>query len=241
MIDDKAKQKLIDEIQKLGNVFWSCQKVGINRATYYRWKKEDEEFEKMADEAEMMGRGNFCDIAKFSLAQNVKDKNQRAIEYTLNHLSPEFKEKQTTNVVFMHKKEMPLQIKQKTLEDFIDDDEALLNENIQREIVRIKNLYKPGIPPKSDGSKISDEELIKYEGYIEDWYLKKGKMLKQSEGNTIIFRRMDGKPDEDFIVSTEDSKSEMDKQLTTPAENQKPSDSPNSNSAMLDRPPDSNI
>jgi hypothetical protein len=35
MIDDKTKQKLLDEISNFGNVYLSCLKVGVDKATYY--------------------------------------------------------------------------------------------------------------------------------------------------------------------------------------------------------------
>ena len=175
MIKDKTKQKLIEEIQNLGNVFWSCRKVGINRATYYRWKEEDEAFKKESEEAEAIGRANISDLAESALAQNIKDKNQRAIEYALSHNSSIYKPNHTTHVEIFHKKEIPPVVIQKTLEDLIDEDEELLNRRFDEKVSKIKNKYKEagGIPPKSDGTEITDDELPDYEKYIEEWYKKK--------------------------------------------------------------------
>ena len=236
MIDEKTKQKLLEEIQKFGIVFLACQKFGISRATYYRWKNEDEKFNEAATEAERTGRENICDIAKYALVQNIKEKNERAIEYTLSHLSPEFKEKQTTNVVMVHRKEVPLAMQQKTLEDLIDEDEKQLNK-----VEKIKERFKKigGIPPKADGSKITDEELPEYEIYIEEYYIKEKKMLRMGrKGDTIIFVDYD-KPTES--IDTEDSKSETDKQLAKPEENQIPLNNSNLDSATQDKPLDNNI
>ena len=105
MIRNKTKRKLLNEIQKFGNVYLSCLKIGISRATYYRWKQEDEKFKKEAEEAERVGRENICDVAEHSLLQNIKNKDQRAIEFTLTHNSEKYKRNQTTNVVIVHKKE----------------------------------------------------------------------------------------------------------------------------------------
>ena len=210
MIDDKTKQKLLEEIQKFGIVFLACQKIGINKATYYRWKNEDKKFKEEAKEAERIGRENICDIAKYSLVQNIKEKNERSIEYALSHLSPEFKQKQTSKVIIVHKKDVPPNVQQKTLEDLIDEDETLLNKASE-----IKERFEPigGIPPKADGSKITDEELPLYEIYIEEFYIKEKKMLRMgSRDNTFLFVDYD-KPAE--ATDTEDSESEMDKQTET--------------------------
>lgn len=95
MIDGKIKQKLLDEIQKFGNVFVSCSKVGVSKATYYRWKK-NEKFKEQADEAERAGRENITGLAEHMLLQNIKKGIQRAIEYALNHNSPHYAPKPTT-------------------------------------------------------------------------------------------------------------------------------------------------
>lgn len=93
MIDDKTRQKLIQELEKSGNVYLSCLKVGVNRATYYRWREMDSKFKKSANNALRSGRENICDIAEHALLMNVKDKKMDAIKYVLGHLSPKYKPK----------------------------------------------------------------------------------------------------------------------------------------------------
>jgi hypothetical protein len=101
MVGGKIKQKLLDEIQKIGNVCFACQKTGINKATYYRWKEKDKKFKEKADEAEKIGRENISDIAEYSLLQNVKKGDQRAIEYTLGHNSSVYEPK-AREVIIKH-------------------------------------------------------------------------------------------------------------------------------------------
>lgn len=132
MIDDKTKRKFLRELEKSGNVFLSCLKVNIHRSTYYRWKESDKEFRYLANKTERQGRENICDIAKHALMLKVKEKDMRAIEYTLNHLDSSFKAKKTSNVVILHKKDIIPQVPQKTLEDLLDDEnerrQALFND-----------------------------------------------------------------------------------------------------------------
>lgn len=121
MIKGKIKQKLLKEIAKFGNVYLSCQKIGIDKATYYRWKDGDEEFRKLADKAEEIGRENIGEVAEYGLLQNIKEKNQRAIEFALVNISKRYKQDRTTNVIFMHKKDIIPDVPQKTIEDMLDE------------------------------------------------------------------------------------------------------------------------
>ena len=121
MIKGKIKQKLLKEIEKFGNVYLSCQKVGVDKATYYRWKENDEKFRAQAEKAEEIGRENIGEVAEYGLLQNIKEKNQRAVEFALIHVSKKYKQDRTTNVIFMHKKEIIPNVPQKTLEDMLEE------------------------------------------------------------------------------------------------------------------------
>lgn len=171
MIDGDTKNKLLDEIQKSGNVYLSCLKVNIGKATYYRWIKDDKNFKKAAKQAEKIGRENNCDIAEHALMLNVKDKKMDAIKYQLSHNSPIYKAKQTSNVIILHRKEEQPIVPQKSLKELIDEDEEW--RKAKTETIIKKYEVMGGIPPKADGTKIELKELIGYEKYIEEWYIKK--------------------------------------------------------------------
>lgn len=93
MIDLETKEKLLKEIEKSGNVYLSCMKVGIDKATFYRWKKDDKQFSKKATEAVKRGRESNCDLAEHALMLNVKEKKMDAIKYVLSHQSKIYKPK----------------------------------------------------------------------------------------------------------------------------------------------------
>ncbi|MFA6105346.1 MAG: hypothetical protein WC725_01955 [Patescibacteria group bacterium] len=171
MIDDKTKLNLLKEIQKNGNVSLSCIRINIDHATYYRWKKEDKEFRKKANEAETIGRKNNCDLAEHALILLVKEKKIEAVKYLLSHNSPRYKPK-TTNAVILHKSLPKLEpVPTRTLEDLLVED----GEQRRERCVSIQNKFLAlgGVPPKADGSPIEFHELIDYEIYIEEWYKKK--------------------------------------------------------------------
>ena len=121
MIDDETKEKLIKEMEKSGNIYSSCTKIGIARADYYRWINKDSNFKKKARKALKIGRENMNDIAEHALMQKIKQLHLQAIMYYLGHNSPRYRKKSTNNIVITHKKDEPPKENQKTLEDFLDE------------------------------------------------------------------------------------------------------------------------
>lgn len=93
MIDDKTKDKLLEELEKGGNVYFSCLKAGISRATFYRWMKDDDLLAKEVRRVIHIGKQNNCDIAEQALMINVKNKDMNAIKYVLSHNSETYRPK----------------------------------------------------------------------------------------------------------------------------------------------------
>lgn len=171
MIDDKTKQKLLKELEKTGNVYLACLKVGIDRSTHYRWLDSDKTFKKQASQAIRRGKENSCDIAKHALMLKVKDKDMRAIEYLLSHNDPAYRRKQNNNITILHKKIVPTPtpvLQEKSLEEILDE-EALQNHEKGLELHRHFTMLGGVIPTKPDGSSIDIDELPEYEAYIRDW------------------------------------------------------------------------
>lgn len=82
---DTTKTLLIEQLKKTPIVQIACEKVGIGRATYYRWKKEDEDFAKLADEAILEGNLLVNDLAESQLISAIKNNNLGAIVFWLKH------------------------------------------------------------------------------------------------------------------------------------------------------------
>ena len=87
--DMRSKQKIIDQLGTTPIVQIACQKTGISRATYYRWRNEDKVFEKQADEAIEKGILLMNDMAESQLLAAIKDQNLTAVIFWLknHHLS----------------------------------------------------------------------------------------------------------------------------------------------------------
>jgi predicted DNA binding protein len=88
MSDQKQLQQkslIIDQLKKTPIIQIACEKVGVARATYYRWKKQDTVFAKEADEAIVTGELLINDLAESQLLSAIKDKNLTAIIFWLKH------------------------------------------------------------------------------------------------------------------------------------------------------------
>lgn len=82
----KDKENLLDKLKSTPIIQVACQKAGVGRATYYRWKKKDKKFAKTADEALEEGRSFINDMAESQLLSAIKEKNLSAIYFWLrNH------------------------------------------------------------------------------------------------------------------------------------------------------------
>jgi hypothetical protein len=86
----KDKQLLIEQLKKTPIVQVSVEKVGIARATYYRWLKTDKKFATTCAEAIDQGTTLVSEIAEAQLISAIKDKNLSAITYWLNHRHPDY-------------------------------------------------------------------------------------------------------------------------------------------------------
>ncbi len=86
MKTDKNKQLLIEQLKKTPIIQIACEKINIGRATFYRWKKDDENFSTQVDEALLDGNELVNDMAESQLMSAIRDKNLTAIIFWLkNH------------------------------------------------------------------------------------------------------------------------------------------------------------
>ena len=83
---EENKSKLIELLQKTPIVQVVCEKSGVSRATYYRWRSEDKKFKEESDKALKEGIEMINDMAESQLLSSIRDKNMTAIIFWLkNH------------------------------------------------------------------------------------------------------------------------------------------------------------
>lgn len=86
----KNKEQLLEVLKKTPIVQIACEKAGVGRATYYRWRKEDAEFTQASDQALLDGSLLVNDMAESQLMSAIKDKNMTAIIFWLKHHHPAY-------------------------------------------------------------------------------------------------------------------------------------------------------
>jgi hypothetical protein len=101
----KDKAKLLEQLAKTPIVQVACERVGVPRATYYRWVKSDKKFAKACDEAIKQSSALINDMAESQLISAIKDKNMSAIIYWLKHKHPDYVTKLKLDANFKHESE----------------------------------------------------------------------------------------------------------------------------------------
>lgn len=79
------KKRLLEQLQKTPIVEAACKKVGLPRSTYYRWRKDDEDFAEACDETIELSIGRINDLAESQLINAIKEQNMSAIMFWLKH------------------------------------------------------------------------------------------------------------------------------------------------------------
>ena len=106
---DKNKEILLEQFRKTPVIQIACEKTGVSRMTYYRWLKEDKEFEKLALDALAEGKLMVNDLAESQLISAIKDKNMTAIMQWLRHHHPEYTNKLEVTTVMRQEELSPEQ------------------------------------------------------------------------------------------------------------------------------------
>ncbi len=80
---EEQKKLLVDHLRKIPIVQVACEKLGVARATYYRWIAEDVTFAAQTEEALGEGTGFINDMAESQLISAIKEQNFAAISFWL--------------------------------------------------------------------------------------------------------------------------------------------------------------
>ena len=90
----KDKLSVIEQLKKIPIVQIACERVGISRATYYRWRDEDKEFRKDADSAISEGVAVITDMSEAQHITLIRDKHWPAINAWLKIHHPAYNKKE---------------------------------------------------------------------------------------------------------------------------------------------------
>ena len=90
---NKLKEAFLTQLKRSPTIETSCQKIGIARATVYRWITASEKFERQVDKALHEGRTFMSDIAENQLFSLISDKKIEAIRLFLSTHNPRYSNK----------------------------------------------------------------------------------------------------------------------------------------------------
>lgn len=140
MKTDENKQLLLDCLRKTPIIQIACEKSGISRATYYRWRSEDEDFRKASDEAVREGEMFINDMSESQIISLIKEKNWQAIQFWLRNNSPKYADriKVEANIKQLDEKLTPEQetIIRKALEFISGSDQELSDKKDEKDTAR---------------------------------------------------------------------------------------------------------
>jgi len=116
----KEKELLIEQFKKTPIIQLACEKTGIGRATYYRWRREDSEFAVACDEALQESVGLMNDMAESQLLSAIKEKNMTAIIFWLKHRHKGYSTRVELSGTIKNELEILTQEQEKLLEKVIN-------------------------------------------------------------------------------------------------------------------------
>jgi len=86
----KKKELILEHLQKMPILQIATERAGISRASFYRWREQDENFKKAADEAIIEGEALVTDMSESQLISLIRDKNFAAIQLWLKQHHPKY-------------------------------------------------------------------------------------------------------------------------------------------------------
>ncbi len=87
------KQTIINNLKRMPIIEVACTKSGVSRASFYRWKIQDQEFAKAVRDAQAEGDALIGEVAISKIIKGINDDNLTAAMYWLNHRDPRFSNK----------------------------------------------------------------------------------------------------------------------------------------------------
>jgi ACT domain-containing protein len=108
----QLKHKLVQHLRDIPIATYACQRVGVPKATYYKWRKIDQIFREASDEAIITGKLTLNDIAKSQLVKLIKEGDYRSISFWLKHNDADFGSKLTLKIEDETRKYDPEELKE---------------------------------------------------------------------------------------------------------------------------------
>lgn len=86
----RNRDKILKSLEENPNLLRACKHAGVARSTAYRWMEDDIDFSYEVRGAQEIGQDNMSDYAEAKLFENIKNNQQKAIEFYLRHNNPKY-------------------------------------------------------------------------------------------------------------------------------------------------------
>jgi hypothetical protein len=106
----RQQEKLLEALAESGNVSFACKKAGVSRDTYYRWRKEDDNFAHKVVLAIGSGKEFVNDLAHNQLIRNIQNGDMGAIKFQLANCHEDYHPKKTTSPFRIEEMTQPITI-----------------------------------------------------------------------------------------------------------------------------------
>ena len=81
----KIVEQILDELRKVPNIRYVCNKVGIDHSTFYRWMDTHFKFHQWVELALYVGRQKMNDAAESVIVTGIQNNDFRSAAYWLSH------------------------------------------------------------------------------------------------------------------------------------------------------------
>jgi len=78
-------KKILESLEKIPNISLACEKAGISRNTFYRWKNEDPIFARNINAVYKLGIKSVNDLSESKLVGLIQKSDIRAIKFWLEN------------------------------------------------------------------------------------------------------------------------------------------------------------
>ena len=89
----QQKELMVEQLKKTPIIQVACEKLGVGRSSYYRWRQDDKDFAKNCDDAIKEGQSLVSDVAVSQLLNAIKTGNMTAIMFWLKSFDSNFRTK----------------------------------------------------------------------------------------------------------------------------------------------------
>ena len=90
---NRIKEEFLNQLKQSPTIETTCQKIGVSRATVYRWIANSKKFEKQVDDALKQGREFMSDVAENQLFSLIANREMSAIRLYLSTHNPRYSNK----------------------------------------------------------------------------------------------------------------------------------------------------